>query len=186
MPANESTTAPPGPGLDEAIGKVEQLYRAVTGRNPPESGDYAPIPVERDPSRFVEEQMDRLLAMLSGSDRDAAGLSWSPPMSVWESDRELLVAVDLAGVARNDVEVRIQDNVLTIAGTRPAVFLEDHRLRASERPFGPFRRQIVLPPALRARDSSARIQAQMRDGQLEIRISKEGTGAEGPKKIPVN
>lgn len=188
MPANESaTTAPPGTGLDEAIGKVEQLYRAVTGRNPPENGDtYAPIPVERDPSRFVEEQVDRLLAMLSAPEREAATLSWSPPISFWESDREFLVAVDLAGVGRNDVDVRLHDNVLTITGTRPAAFLDDHRLRASERPFGPFRRQIVLPPTLRAREASTRIQAQMRDGQLEIRISKEGTGAEGPKKIPIN
>ena len=174
-------------GIEEAIGKVEDLYRAVTGKNPPaHEGPYAPIPVERDPTRFVEDQMDRLLGMLSSPEREAAALSWCPLVSLWENDREFLVSVDLAGVSRQDVEIRLQDNVLTIAGSRPAAFLDDHRLRASERPFGPFRRQIVLPPALKARDATTQIQAQLKDGQLEIRITKEGTAAEGPKKIPVN
>lgn len=188
MPANET---PPNnathSGIEEAIGKVEDLYRAVTGKNPPQNDDsYAPIPVERDPTRFVEEQMDRLLTMLSSPDPEAAVLSWSPPVSLWENEKEFLVSVDLAGVARNDVEVRLHDNVLTISGRRPASFLNDHRLRASERPFGPFRRLVMLPPALRTRDTSTQIQAQMRDGQLEIRILKEGTAAEAPRKIPVN
>jgi len=188
MPVNEPVAAnATSTGIEEAIGKVEELYRAVTGKNPPENeNSYAPIPVERDPTRFVEEQMDRLLTMLSAPEQEAAALSWSPPVSLWENEKEFLVSVDLAGVARNDVEVRLQDNVLTVSGKRPASFLNDHRLRASERPFGPFRRHVVLPPALRARDTATQIQAQMRDGQLEIRILKEGTAAEGPKKIPVN
>jgi len=188
MAVNE--TSPAGAtssGLDEAIGKVEELYRAVTGKNPPENDNtYAPIPVERDPSRFVEEQMDRLLSILSPPEREAAVLAWSPPVSVWENEREFLVSVDLAGVSRNDVEVKLQENVVTITGKRDAAFLTDHRLRASERPFGPFFRKIVLPPANRIRDPNAQVNAQMRDGQLEIRIAKEGTAAEGPKSIPVN
>jgi len=190
MAVNETAPNAATPsGIDEAIGKVEELYRAVTGRNPPANENenaYAPIPVERDPTRFVEEQVDRLLSILSPPEQEAAVLAWSPPVSVWENDKEFVVSVDLAGVSRNDVEVKLQENIVTISGKRNPTFLTDHRLRASERPFGPFFRKIVLPPANRTRDANTQVNAQMRDGQLEIRVAKEGTAAEGPKNIPVN
>lgn len=184
--ANEPPPSVPSSGIEEAIGKVEDLYRAVTGNPPPSESFSAPIPVERDPTRFVEEQVDRLLSMLSPPAPEAATFAWSPPVSVWENEKEFVVTVDLAGVARNDVEVRIQDNRLTISGRRPAAFSNDHRLRASERPFGPFQRTVLLPPALRGREESVPIDARLRDGELEIRVVKAGTAAESPKKIPVN
>src|SRR4051812_22811436 len=53
-------------GIDEAIGQVENLYRAVTGKDFPQSETpYAPIPAEQDPAAHVKEQMDRLLTALS-------------------------------------------------------------------------------------------------------------------------
>ncbi|HKB71986.1 MAG TPA: Hsp20/alpha crystallin family protein [Thermoanaerobaculia bacterium] len=183
--ANEPPPTAPS-GIEEAIGKVEDLYRAVTGNPPPSESYSAPIPVERDPTRFVEEQVDRLLSILSPPEQEPSSFAWSPPVSVWENEKEFVVSVDLAGVARNDVEVKMQDNRLTISGRRPAAFSNDHRLRASERPFGPFQRTVLLPPALRAREESVPIEARLRDGELEIRVTKEGTAAEGPKKIPVN
>jgi HSP20 family protein len=184
--ASENPPTAPSSGIEEAIGKVEDLYRAVTGNPPPREGYSPPIPVERDPTRFVEEQVDRLLSMLSPSSPEAPTFAWSPPVSVWENDREFVVSADLAGVSRNDVEVKVQDNRLTISGRRPAAFSNDHRLRASERPFGPFHRTVLLPPAVRGREAEVPIDARMRDGELEIRVVKEGTAAEGPKKINVN
>ncbi len=184
--ANETQPSAPSSGIEEAIGKVEDLYRAVTGNPPPREGYSPPIPVERDPTRFVEEQVDRLLSMLSPSRSETEAFAWSPPVSVWENEKEFVVSVDLAGVSRNDVEVKLQENRLTISGTRPAAFSNDHRLRASERPFGPFQRTVFLPPAIRGREESVPIDARLKDGELEIRVVKEGTAAEGPKKIAVN
>lgn len=185
--SNEPPSNAPSSGIDEAIGKVEDLYRAVTG-NPPPPGEStsAAIPVERDPTRFVEDQVDRLLSMLSSpADETAPAYAWSPPVSVWENEKEFVVSVDLAGVARSDVEVKLQGNRLTISGRRPAAFSSDHRLRASERPFGPFQRTVLLPPSARGGEN-VRVDARFRDGELEIRVTKEGTTAEGPRSVPVN
>src|SRR5579859_2870172 len=128
----EETTA--SQGIEEAIGRMENLYRTVTGQSPPAEGAHAPIPVERDPSQFVEEQLDRLLALLSPLERQAASAAWSPPLSVWESETEFLICIDLPGVARKDVEVSVQGDALTVRGSRPVAYVKDYQLRASERP----------------------------------------------------
>src|SRR5512142_2958619 len=65
MPAMNEERPAETTGLDETIGRVEHLYRAVTGRDaPPSESVYSPIPVERDPAEYVEEQMTRLLDLL--------------------------------------------------------------------------------------------------------------------------
>jgi HSP20 family protein len=146
-----------------------------------------PIPVERDPTRFVEEQVDRLLTMLSPSAPEME-VPWTPPVSVWENDREFVVSVDVAGVSRNDVDVKVQGDRLTISGRRRTPYTDDHRLRASERPFGAFQRTVLLPPVVRrreGREGNVPIDARIRDGELEITVVKEGTAAESARKIPI-
>ena len=49
--------------IEEAIGQVENLYRTVTGRELPQQ-DTVPIPPERDPADYVNEQVERLLCAL--------------------------------------------------------------------------------------------------------------------------
>lgn len=187
MAMTEEMTAASSAGIDEAIGKIENLYRAVTGSNPPESdAPYSPIPVEKDPSKYVEQQMDRLLAMLGPARLDLAGSAWTPPMSIWDNEKEFLLCVDLPGVSRKDVEVTVNDNLLTVAGHRPPPLFDGHRLRAAERPIGSFARQVLLPPSLRRVEAGTPVSAQMREGVLEIRVNKEGTRAEKPRPIPVN
>lgn len=188
MPVTEEMTGASSAGIDEAIGKIENLYRAVTGTNPPQSDvPYSPIPVEKDPSKYVEQQVDHLMSMLGPPQEEGATIvGWTPPMSIWDNEKEFLVCLDLPGVSRKDVEVTVNDNLLTVAGRRPVPSYSDHRLRASERPLGPFVRKVLLPPALRRAEAGAQVSAQLREGVMEIRINKEGTQAEKPKPIPVN
>jgi HSP20 family protein len=187
MPVTEELSSASSVGIDEAIGKVENLYRAVTGMNPPLSEtSSSPIPVEKDPSKYVEEQVERLLTLLGPPQEEATIMAWTPPMSIWDNEKEFLVCVDLPGVTRKDVEITVNENLLTIGGRRPLPTFNDHRLRASERPLGPFVRKVLLPPTSRRAEASPQINAQLREGVLEIRISKEGTRAEKPKPIPVN
>src|SRR5215813_1371102 len=52
--------------IDDAIGQLETVYRAVTGKEAPAADQtYAPIPAEKDPTRHVEEQMTRLPEAMS-------------------------------------------------------------------------------------------------------------------------
>jgi len=169
--------------IEEAIGQVESLYRAVTGKDIPHAETpYASIPAEKDPVSHVQEQMDRLLFALGETAPmgHTAARTWMPTLALWESDDELLLAVDLPGVQRDHLDVSVQAGVLVITGSRPPqVATNQHRLRVVERPLGPFRRVVPLPPGLR----TAEMTAQIRDGVLEVRIPRDS--AHAPRAVPV-
>jgi len=172
--------------IDETIENVEKLYQAVTGRPaPPADTVYAPIPAEKDPVEHVEEQLSRLLSAVGqsvqGGDALWQGASWAPPLSIWESDREMLLSFEVPGVSREHVEIVLQGNLLTIRGQRPSA-KGDAKLRASERPLGPFRRTVPLPIAVKSTEPNA----QLRDGILEIRIPKEPRENSAPRPIPLS
>ena len=179
MPETTSTLE-----IDEAIERTEKLYRAMTGEDAPPTGDsaYAPIPAEKEPTRYVEEQVDRLLAMLRTTPQRGAATPWVPPMSVWEGDDEILVLMDLAGVTRDRVEVSVQGNVLTVTGERRPAVPEDFRLSINERPLGTFRRALWIPPGVR----SAEAAVSMREGVLEIRLPREPAAVPSVRKLSVN
>lgn len=179
-----SEPPPPVAGLDETIGRVERLYRTMTGRDvPPGETVYAPIPVERDPAEYVEEQMTRLLELLGSPDRAAAPAPvFTPAVTVLDAGPEILIRMDLPGVTREQVEVTAHGNVLTVSGTRPAPPPDSGTLRLAECPHGAFRRTLVLPGARSGAEPSAR----MKDGVLEIRIARDTSRSEPPRAVPVN
>lgn len=177
---NKNVETLPNTGIDETIGHIEELYRKVTG-TPVPAGDalYAPIPAERDPAEHVEEQLNRLLGILQGW-ASPASPAWAPPISISESETEILVEADLPGVGRDQVTVTSQGNALVISGSRLISRDSVTQLRQNERPLGPFRR-VVMMPATRVGEPVA----QMKDGVLEIRIQKD-TQAVKPRQIVVN
>src|SRR5262245_47827064 len=179
MNQSEPTSA----GIDETIGQVERLYQAVTGKDAPSvDAAYAPIPAEKDPSQHVEEQMSRLIELL-GQVRlgPEPGPSWIPPVSVWESDAEVLVSVDPPGLRRENVEVVVQGNTLTVSGSRP-IGRDGYRLRSSEGTLGAFRRTFFFPGGIRGAEPSA----QMREGVLEIRFPRPPATAATPRPVAVH
>lgn len=171
--------------IDTAIEQVERLYRSVTGQQAPpvEEQPYATIPPEKVPEEHVQEQVDRLvetLASFSGSGR--VETEWKPPIAVWEGKDELVIDVDLPGSARDQVQVTVDRGLLQIHGTRrlPETKNGNERtLKYVEHPYGRFRRTIPIPHTARV----DQLQANMRDGVLEIRIPKR----ESPesRSIPV-
>ena len=179
MPETMSTVE-----IDEAIERTERLYRAMTGDDAPPAGEsaYAPIPAEKDPTRHVEEQVDRLLGMLRMTPGRTLAAPWVPPMSVWDSDQEILVLLDLPGVTRDRVEVGVQGSVLTVSGERASAVPEELRLRINERPLGAFRRTLFVPVGARAAEAAVN----MREGVLEIRIPKDPVPVPSVKKLSVN
>ncbi|MEW5850035.1 MAG: Hsp20/alpha crystallin family protein [Myxococcota bacterium] len=168
--------------LDETIAQVERLYRNVTGQDPPSAATpYAPIPPEKNPQQHVEEQMERLSALLGqpvGS--SSATPTLTPPITVAESAQETLVCVDLPGVARDQVAVNVSQGMLLITAQRPtAVPVGDNvQVRHSERPVGSFRRVVPLPPGTAAEQLSA----ELSDGVLVIHVPR-GTAAH--RSVPV-
>jgi HSP20 family protein len=170
--------------VDQTVERMEQLYRAVTGREaPPADAGYAPIPAEKDPAEYVERRLNELLELLGAAPESTRGaIAWIPPISVWESDKEILIRVDLPGVSRDQVEVTSQDNVLTVSGTRRDATDSQFRQRTRECPAGQFRRVMFVPAGLRSTEPTA----EMKAGVLELRIKKEAPEAAAPRTVRVN
>ena len=160
--------------LDEAIGQVSQLYRTVTGQEMPASdAPYAPIPAEKDPVQHVQEQVDRLVVLLNApTPRPNAAAPWAPPIAIYESAHEVLVAFDLPGLNRDRIDVHLEAGLLVVSGVRAPSSADGQAPRHAEARFGKFRRVVPLPPGLRTTDMTARLDR----GVLEVRIPRDGAG----------
>jgi len=156
--------------IEETTSQVERLYRSVTGQDPPvRDTPYAAIPPEKDPARHVEEQMERLTTALASVGTSTwAGPPWSPPITVCENQQEVVICAELSGVTRDNVEVVVMNNLLTITGQRTSAFPHgtQYRIRMTERPVGPFRRTVALPQG----SLPEQLTAEMRDGLLLVRV----------------
>src|SRR5215467_3360818 len=114
--------------IDDAIRQVETLYRTVTGREVPQSETpYAPIPAENDPQRHVEMQIERLIAAMPLP--PVPPRTWTPAIEVWESQAEIVVRVELAGVPREAIDIAVAQNLLSVSGRRSALMTENGELR---------------------------------------------------------
>lgn len=74
------------------------------------------------------------------------GPCWEPPADIFETEKELTIAIALPGVAPEQVEIVIDCGVLLVVGERP---MPSHRMVAVRRleiPYGRFERRIDLPP----------------------------------------
>jgi HSP20 family protein len=183
--AATAETGGPIPGaaeVDAVIRRMEVLYQAVTGQPPPPpEANYAPIPVERDPVRFVEEQLERLISSLDAARAGGLAPQWTPPLTVWEGNEEVSLCLELPGVRREDVKVWNDESGLVVAG-KLAPAREGQRLRSTERPLGNFVRHIPLPPDLRGGGEPA---AELRDGVLELRLRRAPGSTQGRKAVEV-
>ncbi len=94
---------------------------------------------------------------------------WLPPMDLVETADQYVLRADLPGLSDGDVNVQLEDNVLTITGERKAEHEQEqegyYRL---ERAFGAFSRSLTLPDGVEPDN----VQAHFDRGVLEIRIAK--------------
>jgi HSP20 family protein len=94
---------------------------------------------------------------------------WLPAMDLVETDEHFVLKADLPGLAEDDVNIEVEDNVLTISGERKAEH-EDKRegyVRV-ERAYGSFRRSLTLPEGV----DPETVTASFDKGVLEVRIPK--------------
>ena len=90
---------------------------------------------------------------------------WSPPVDIFETLDRIVLRVDLPGVARDEFELRVEEEVLVLRGhRRPPAEVRPEDMHRSERPHGSFVRTFSLPQGI----DQARIRAAHRNGVLEI------------------
>ena len=179
----EQTTEP----VDELIGQVEKLYQSLTGQGPPppREAPYAPIPPEKDPERHLAEQVDRLLASLGSlSPATSPGTAWTPPLALWETPADFWLCLDLPGVAREAIQIRVVNRgLLVISGERRGPRFDGEARRIyDEAPRGSLRRMVSLPPNV----AVEHIEARLRGGMLEIRLPRVAASEADVRTVPVN
>ena len=110
-----------------------------------------------------------------------ASPKWKPRTDVYETDTELVVHMDIAGMRAEDFQVKFEDGILTISGER-AVRREGKRhYHAMEVQVGPFERRFRVPVAV----DPASIRAAYEHGFLEIRFAKQPARASGAQSVRV-
>ena len=106
---------------------------------------------------------------------------WIPAMDLVETDNDFILRADLPGLAEQDVNIELEDNVLTISGERKA----EHEERQEgyyrvERSSGSFRRSLTLPDGVEP-DS---VKATFDRGVLEVRVPKPEERK--PRKVSIS
>ena len=138
-----------------------------------------------DPFRGIssfQEQMSRMFEdTLRGRSDQSALTTWAPDVDIYETEHELVVKADLPDVNEKDIDIRVENNVLTIRGERKFEnsVSEDNYLRI-ERACGAFSRSFSLPNTV---DPDA-IKAEYRDGVLTVHVPKREEAK--PKQIKVS
>jgi len=94
---------------------------------------------------------------------------WAPAVDISERKDAYLVAAELPGVKADDVEITVEDGLLTIQGERRYTGdAAGEKLHRTERCYGAFRRSITLPSHVQA----DRIEASAQDGVLQVMVPK--------------
>lgn len=129
---------------------------------------------------FNDETLGNLMSRSGTGDGETRG--WLPPVDILENDTAFLATVDLPGLTKKDVEVSIEDNVLTLSGERTFKNEGDDstKFRRVERAYGAFRRSFTLPPGIDA----GKVEAAFKDGVLTLTMPKSETAK--PRKISIS
>ena len=115
--------------------------------------------------RRFQEDMER---SFSGGREDPVSRSrWSPAIEVSHEEGQLKISAELPGIKPEDVRVEIGDDSITIQGERRYEHEDKHgAYHRTERRYGQFYREIVLPEGAKAEDARARFH----DGILEVTL----------------
>jgi HSP20 family protein len=130
----------------------------------------------------LQEQVNRLFEGNLSHERDQSALTaWSPSVDVYETENDLVIKADLPEVIEKDIDVRVENNMLTIRGERKLEqrVKEENYLRM-ERSYGFFTRSFSLPNTV----NTEQIQAQYSDGVLTVTLPKRAESK--PKQVKIN
>lgn len=130
----------------------------------------------------LQEQINRVLGDALGRVGEESNLtSWAPAVDIFETEHELVVKADLPDVNPQELDIRVENNILTIRGERKfeKTVNESNYLRV-ERSYGSFARSFSLANTV----NSEAIKASYENGVLKLSIPKREEAK--PKQIKVN
>jgi HSP20 family protein len=126
----------------------------------------------RNPWRELDTLSSRLGQLLETDyPTPSNGGTWVPAVNVEESAEALVLSAELPGMKQDDIELELENNILTIRGEKTEERREGEegrRYHVWERRYGSFQRSFTLPRTVKAED----IQAEFEDGILRVRMPK--------------
>src|SRR3972149_12236813 len=133
----------------------------------------------------IEEEMDVLFSHLYKIRHSSflqGSTVWHPPIDCYETDCEVVIVMEIAGMEQKDFTIALNGNILTIHGDRnekvdPARVAFHHM----EINYGRFERNLHLPEGL---DKNS-IKAVYKDGLLEVRVKKQTPRAKPPQEVKI-
>ncbi len=140
-----------------------------------------------DPFReFVtlQDRMNRLLRDSYGPEGREEAMTtanFAPPVDIYEDEHNVTLKIEVPGIEEKDIDVRIENNTLTVHGERKFEKEEkEENYRRVERQYGSFTRSFTLPTTVDAE----KVQADYDKGVLKITLAKKAEAK--PKQIKVN
>jgi HSP20 family protein len=129
-------------------------------------------------NRLLEDTLSRCRY---GWDTELAAGHWMPSVDIYETEQELVLKADLPDVDPKDVDIRIENNTLTIKGERKAQKeVNEENYYRVERSFGSFARSFQLPNTIDA----DKVKAEFSKGVLKLTMPKREESK--PKQIKVS
>ncbi len=134
----------------------------------------------RDLNR-MERELRRMFRDFEQSSEEPSSVAvWTPPVDIYETDNEVVVRADLPGIDQRDLDIRLENNVLTLKGERKMEqeVKEDnyHRIESA---YGTFVRSFTLPAIV----EEDKIKAEYKNGVLKIVLPKKEQAK--PRQIKV-
>ena len=130
----------------------------------------------------LQDRMNRLFRDSFGDREEALTTStFAPAVDVYEDEHNITLKVEVPGIEEKDIDVRIENNTLTVHGERKFEKEEkEENYRRVERQYGSFTRSFTLPNTVDAEKVSANYEK----GVLNIKLAKKAEAK--PKQIKVN
>jgi HSP20 family protein len=116
----------------------------------------------------LQDRMNRLFGDVYLRDENVAQRDWIPPVDIYETEaHDLVVKAELPDMTREDIEVTVENNVLTLKGTKKvASDVKEEQFRRIERSYGTFSRSFTLPNTVDA----SKVSADYKNGVLTVKL----------------
>jgi HSP20 family protein len=132
----------------------------------------------------IQDRMNRLFRDSYGTQGPEEALTtttFAPPVDVYEDEHNVTLKIEVPGIDEKDIDVRIENNTLTVHGERKYEKEEkEENYRRVERQYGSFTRTFTLPTTV----DQESVQADYDKGVLKIKLAKKAEAK--PKQIKVN
>jgi HSP20 family protein len=142
---------------------------------------FAGLPGFEDVENRMRKMMDE---MVGEAETGTMPIGWLPAVEITELPSEMVVSAELPGIDRKDVDISVQEGMLTLSGEKTeekAEGSDEKKYHLWERSYGSFQRSFALPRGVDA----SKISAEFKNGVLKIHLPKTSEAQAKGRKIDI-